>query len=669
MSRTPDYHIRRRGGDQFDEHRNNQGFYEPRPDDPRCSRDASTASTPAHSQGHSQAQHGHNQGPGIPQHGEHHQQHQRQTDQWRGQYNPHPQSQDWRWQQQQHQQQQQQYSHQQYQQPGYHPWPAEMQYNLPHSQQQFDASQFQGYGPQPADQAERQQPQPSPKQIPQMPPPPPPPPSQGAAPSIEGGPVGLANPFRLAPTGQPGSTADLMSQFATLGKNQIQLSQRVHILTMDVLMNEDVEPAPTPEGYSLSGARMFENIAPDEAEQLIWIGRWEKKAGAVIIQFSNPENTTNFDPADVQWSLHSLLKAKGLSVDLIETDMPSSRGRTGPYTQTMAAVAAFELINDDLVTIFSSADEDVEPVEFTVKLMDQEGRVQLQKPRESRPTPEQVLEKRKEQKERCIAMYLDWPHMLKAKPKELQLGLQHVATQFLKSGLDKCEHVGFSEVKDIQGNVLPKMLVYARFPAGMPMEEVATALQRVKYVEMGLPVLAPVRIPTNWRKKLGDLKACCFRKECVEGVALPARDGMPLRKAPRCNAEQLALAARRGLGSRISKLEAKAEKITNQEAHKAVAEDKITQAARRKRGAGQECRAHLAGRCIKPPGECPELHNVSDAEIKCCSVLKEGDPHFNPKFRACRMARAGMECKYSHEPYADSPAPAPAALDGEMTTI
>ena len=67
-----------------------------------------------------------------------------------------------------------------------------------------------------------------------------------------------------------------------------------------------------------------------------------------------------------------------------------------------------------------------------------------------------------------------------------------------------------------------------------------------------------------------------------------------------------------------------------------------------KRKQPQECRAHEAGRCTKSSDVCTESHLIPDEQIKCCSILKPGDPYYNPAYSRCRFAKLGMTCPYKH---------------------
>ena len=117
----------------------------------------------------------------------------------------------------------------------------------------------------------------------------------------------------------------------------------------------------------------------------------------------------------------------------------------------------------------------------------------------------------------------------------------------------------------------------------------------------------------------------------------------------RCS--EVAYAARSNRTRKLKRQEAAADRASQQEMSKIAAEERLERKEKRKREGGgtpQECRAHLAGRCIKGD-KCMESHLLLDDQIMCCSVLKQGDKWYNPKFTKCCFARAGLECPYSHE--------------------
>ena len=124
-------------------------------------------------------------------------------------------------------------------------------------------------------------------------------------------------------------------------------------------------PYCTPEGESLSGARMFEMNDANAAEEVVWCGRWAKQGEAVLVKLSLQGNTTKFRESGVQQSLHAAMRRKNLPEELIDATLPNAEGATGPWQQTMAAAAAMELANDGWLTIFS-IEEDVNPVDFEV---------------------------------------------------------------------------------------------------------------------------------------------------------------------------------------------------------------------------------------------------------------------------------------------------------------
>ena len=185
------------------------------------------------------------------------------------------------------------------------------------------------------------------------------------------------------------------------------MSQRSTGLTFAQLTCESSKPAPTPEGTALSGTRMFEMGDANAAEEVVWCGRWAKGAEAVTVKITLQGNKSRFLESYVQQSLHAAMRRKHLPEDLIDAELPNSDSATGPWQQTMAAAAAVELSNDGWMTIFSS-DEEVNPVDFEVFVLDHTG----QSHSYSRPdgmTHEQLLELRKEQDTRKIVMYLTWP--------------------------------------------------------------------------------------------------------------------------------------------------------------------------------------------------------------------------------------------------------------------
>ena len=101
------------------------------------------------------------------------------------------------------------------------------------------------------------------------------------------------------------------------------------------------------------------------------------------------------------------MKRKNVSCDLIDSTIPTSNWKTGPWQQTTAAAAALELVNDVFMTLYSANDE-VQTIEVEVSVIDQTGK-SLVYVRPDGLTREQILEQRAEQDARRIVMYIIWP--------------------------------------------------------------------------------------------------------------------------------------------------------------------------------------------------------------------------------------------------------------------
>ena len=179
-------------------------------------------------------------------------------------------------------------------------------------------------------------------------------------------------------------------------------------------------PYCTPEGESLSGARMFEMNDANAAEEVVWCGRWAKQGEAVLVKLSLQGNTTKFRESDVQQSLHAVSRRKNLPEELIDATLRNAEVATGPWQQTMAAAAAMELANNGWLTKFF-IEENVNPVDFEVFVLDHTGQSQHYA-RADGVTHEQLLERRKEQDTRKIVLYLTWPPQFKSfQPEELKV--------------------------------------------------------------------------------------------------------------------------------------------------------------------------------------------------------------------------------------------------------
>ena len=154
----------------------------------------------------------------------------------------------------------------------------------------------------------------------------------------------------------------------------------------------------------------------------------------------------------------------------------------------MAAAAAMELANDGWLSIFST-EEDVNPVEFEVFVLDHTGQSQNYA-RADGLTHVQLLERRKEQDTRKIVLYLTWPPQFKSsQPKELKQAKEATMAKVQALFEGHAEDVGFGECKDDQGNALPKILIVARHHATSSMAEFAKALPQLRYIDVGLRLL------------------------------------------------------------------------------------------------------------------------------------------------------------------------------------
>ena len=233
------------------------------------------------------------------------------------------------------------------------------------------------------------------------------------------------------------------------------------------------------------------------------------------------------------------MRRKHLPEALIDAELPNSDSATGPWQQTMAAAAAVELSIDGWMTVFSS-DEEVNPVDFEVFVLDHTG----QSHNYTRPdglSHDQLLEVRREQDTRKVVMYLTWPPDFKLfLPEKLRQakGATKEKVQLLLKG--HAEHVSFGECKDDQGNPMPKILIFIRHDATSSMAELAKVLPQLRYIDVGLQVLVKTNIGGGDRTKLG-IKSCCYAPACVRGNLEPGRNGRPARPAPQCRHRLCAL--------------------------------------------------------------------------------------------------------------------------------
>ena len=254
---------------------------------------------------------------------------------------------------------------------------------------------------------------------------------------------------------------------------------------------------------------------------------------------------------------------------------------------------------------------------------------------------------RKEEDKRKVVLYVTWPSEFKTYPKQ-KLEQAREATKGKVQTLlaDHAEHVSFGDCKDNQGHLLPKILVFIRHSEASSMEELAPALRRVRYIDVGLEELVKTTLNKTDLNKLG-IKPCCYTPACVQGQFVPAKNGRPARPAPKCDAGQRAYSSRICFSAgwcTISKTDRHADKRADEERRASAAREAISKAYRPM----QECRAHEAGRCTK--GDlCFESHDVPDCMILCCS-MRMPKPGRKQRYAKCTSLRVGKDCPYSHEP-------------------
>ena len=138
--------------------------------------------------------------------------------------------------------------------------------------------------------------------------------------------------------------------------------------------------------------------------------------------------------------------------------------------------------DDGWVTIFST-EEDVEPVDFEVLVLDHTGQSHNYA-RSDGKTQEQLMELRKEQDTRKIVMYLTWPPQFKTfQPDELKQAKDLTMAKLKTLFGSHAEDVAFAVCKDDQGN---EILVFARHPPASSMAEFARAFPSLRYIDIGL---------------------------------------------------------------------------------------------------------------------------------------------------------------------------------------
>ena len=263
-------------------------------------------------------------------------------------------------------------------------------------------------------------------------------------------------------------------------------------------------------------------------------------------------------------------------------------------------------------------------------------------------THAEILEVRKEEDKRKVVLFITWPSEFKLYAKQ-KLKQAREATKGKVQALlaDHAEHVAFGDCKDDQGHLLPKILVFIRHSEASSMAELAPALRRVRYIDVGLEELVKTTLNKADLSKLG-IKSCCYTPACVQGQFVPAKNGRPARPAPKCDAGQRAYASRMCFSARP----ARTSNRTDRHADKRAGEEQRANAARAAISKAyrppQECRAHEAGRCTKGD-QCYESHNVPDWMIMCCSMRKP-KPGQKLRYTRCTSLRVGKECPYSHEP-------------------
>ena len=177
-------------------------------------------------------------------------------------------------------------------------------------------------------------------------------------------------------------------------------------------------------------------------------------------------------------------------------------------------------------------------------------------------------------------MYMPWPGALKGLLQDHRESAENAAYAKVKYALREAEHVAFVECKDKQGNILPKVIIFARHPASIDPKEFAKYLPPLKYIDIGMSMLIKTSLTKDWQVKMG-IKPCCYAPVCVEGVPTPAKGSWPARGAPQCGAAQTAIANRKCLTSvKAPQGSNWLEKAKEQEMHLEVAKDAIAKAFR-----------------------------------------------------------------------------------------
>ena len=393
----------------------------------------------------------------------------------------------------------------------------------------------------------------------------------------------------------------------------------------------------TPMGFPLLEDTLMFPAGGKITEDPIRVGdsRWAKSCEAVTVRLSNPKNTETFKLNEVYHSVKMAARNKGYADTAVQDSLPTG-GMTGPWTITIAAAFAHDLIMDGEMDIYSSA-EDGPNVEVEVYLLTPTGG-RYRDPSDMRAGRSAGLARRGNQLERNarrILMYTGFPdtYARKSLARKAEI-IEAIKTRITNVITSHGGEIGFDDCKDEQDLTEQKIIVFIHHPEGVSKAHfIANVFPELKFIDVDEPKMCKSKLHSKEIKETS-IKQCCFRTQCA-----------PTAKDPTsCGAEERAYKSRNG-PPRAEKIEARQRKDRERaEARKVALEhyDKKQKLAE----AIKECRAHTKGRCRFAQEENPICSHFTPAQdIMCCSSRGPDHPEHKPRDK-CPFGAAGQKCPY-----------------------
>ena len=128
-------------------------------------------------------------------------------------------------------------------------------------------------------------------------------------------------------------------------------------------------------------------------------------------------NWYDHNARDMPWRISPQDRKRGVTPDPYRVWMSEIMLQQTTVAAVTAYFLRFTARWPDVTALASAEDEEVEPVDFEVRIMDSQGRINRMANR-SGLTPAQLAIKHLEERSRTVLLFLDWPRHLKSLTKE-----------------------------------------------------------------------------------------------------------------------------------------------------------------------------------------------------------------------------------------------------------